>query len=325
MTTATATSLRPDQRRTERRLIPPFGDGGDPNALSNVLDSVLAKCRFSPFSDVPLLDEATCVLSIDDAEKPICPRFELVIDQLEELERRLSLHAEELAVGLSVRSRHLRRYEVLKEWTVDEVPETAWSPDPATLEKLQSGRGIEFVLGVQVTSQSESLALQGLEAGKVICRRVFAVTLPTENFSFPFQWVKFGGDTEYPEDALWVIEWSEPEGGRNYELPVDQVLKVLANERAQEPLRLAGGVHGANDIAWRMLAADITTQIWADVLKNYEGEPRMDDTETLVGQIYARLSRVSDLPYPEIQGLVRRDDSLVSLRNHVAKILRVVV
>ena len=47
----------------------------------------------------------------------------------------------------------------------------------------------------------------------------------------------------------------------------------------------------------------------------YEGEPREDDTETLVGQIYARLSRVSGLPYPEIQGLVQRDDSLVSLRN----------
>lgn len=324
MTTATATSLRPRQRRTERRLIPPFGDGADPNALSNVLDGVLAKCRFSPFSDVPLLDEATHVLSIEDAEKPICPRFELVIDQLDELERRLSLHAEDLAVGLSVRSRHLRRYEVLEKWTVDEVQE-AWSPDPAILEKFQSGRGIEFVLGIQVTTQSEALALQGLEAGKIICRRVFAVALPTENFSFPFQWVKFGGDTEYPEDALWVIEWSEPEGGRQYELPVDQVLKVLANERAQEPLRLAGGVHGANDIAWRMLAADITTQIWADVLKNYEGEPKEDDTETLVGQIYARLSRVSGLPYPEIRGLVQRDDSLVSLRNYVTTILRVVV
>ena len=96
---------------------------------------------------------------------------------------------------------------------------------------------------------------------------MFAVALPTENFSFPFQWVTFGGDPEYPEDALRVIEWSDPEGARQYELPVDQVLKVLANKRAHEPLRLAGGVHGANDIAWRMLAADITTQIWADVLK----------------------------------------------------------
>ena len=323
MTTTTATPLRPGHRRTERRLIPPFGDGTDPNALSNVLEGMLAKCRFSPFTDVPLLEEAHYVLSIDDAEKPICPRFELVVDQLDDLGRRLSVHAKDLAVGLSVRSRHLRRYEVLEKWTVDEVPET-WSPDPAKLKQFQSGRGIEFVLGIQVTTQSEALAFQGLEAGKIICRRVFAVAPPTENFSFPFQWVKFGGDMGYPEDALWVIEWSEPEGGQEYELPVDQVLKVLANDRAQEPLRLAGGVHGANDIAWRMMAADIATQIWADVLKNYEGEPKEDDRETLVGQIYARLSRVSGLPYPEIRGLVQRDDSLVSLRNHVTTILRVV-
>ena len=60
---------------------------------------------------------------------------------------------------------------------------------------------------------------------------------------------------------------------------VDQVLTVLVNERAEEPLRLVGGTHGANDIAWKMLAADITTQIWADVLAKYEGEPKEEDTE----------------------------------------------
>ena len=324
MTTAAATSLRPGQRRIERRLIPPFGDGSDPNALSNVLDGVLAKCRFSPFLEGPLLNETTHLLSIDDAERPICPQFELVIGQLDELDRRLSVHAGDLAVGLSVRSRHLRRYEVLASWAADEVPEV-WPPDPAKLQKFQSGRGMEFVLSIQVSAHREALALQGLEAGKVICRKVFSVTLPAENFSFPFRWVKFGGNTEYPEEALWGIDWNEPEDGRQYELPVDQVLTVLVNEKAREPLRLIGGVQGANDMAWKMLAADITTQIWFDVLDSYEGEPREEDTETLVGQIFARLSRVSGLPYPDIRGLVTRDDSLVSLRNHVTKILRVVV
>ena len=268
MTPGAATSPTPAQGRIERRLIPPFGDGAEPNALSNVLDGVLDRCRFSPFLDGPLIDENTHLLSIDDAERPICPQFELVIDQLDELDRRLSVHAEDLAVGLSVRSRHLRRYEVLERWAVDEVPE-AWSPDPAKLEEFQSGRGMEFVLGIQVSVHREALALQGLEAGKVICRKAFSVTLPAENFGFPCRWSKFGGDTEYPEEALWGIDWNEPEDGRQYELPVDQVLTVLVNEKAQEPLRLVGGVHGANDIAWKMLAADVTTQIWADVLANY--------------------------------------------------------
>ena len=323
MTTAAATSQWLGQHRVERRLIPPFGDGTDPNSLSNVLDTVLTKCRFSPFPDGLLLDETTYVLSIDDAERTICPQFELVIGQLDELERRLSLRAEDLAVGLSVRSRHFRRYEVLERWAVDEVPEV-WSPDSAKLEKFQSERGMEFVLGIQISVHRAALALQGLEAGKVICRKVFSVTMPSENFGFPCRWRKFGGDTEYPEEALWVIEWNEPEDGRQYELPVDQVLIVLINEKAQEPLRLTGSVHGTNDIAWKILAADITTQIWADVLADYEGEPKEDDTETLVGQIFARLSRVSGLPYPEIRGSVAPDDSLVSLRNHVTKILRVV-
>ena len=39
------------------------------------------------------------------------------------------------------------------------------------------------------------------------------------------------------------------------------MLTVLVNEKAREPLSLIGGVQGANDMAWKMLAADITTQI----------------------------------------------------------------
>ena len=73
-----------------------------------------------------------------------------------------------------------------------------------------------------------------------------------------------------------------------------------------------------------MLTADITTQIWADVLSKTDYEPDEDDTETLVGQVFARLSRVGDMPYTEIRRLVERDDSLTELRNLVAKILKVV-
>ena len=321
MTTATTTYAR--QRRVERRLIPHFGDGADPNALSNVLEAVLGKCRFSPFQDTPLLDETTYLLSVDDTERPICPQFELMIGELDELDRLLSLSAEDLAAGLSVRSRHLRRYAVLANWTVEDVPDV-WAPALDSLAQFQSGRGMEFVLSVRVSGHREALSKQGLEAGKVICRKVFSVSLPTDNFSFPFRWVKFGGETAYPEEALWAIEWNEPDDGRQYEIPVDQVLTVLVNEKAQQPLRLIGGVHGGNDIAWKMLAADITTQIWADVLANYEGEPTEEDVETLVGQIFSRLAGASSLPYSEIAGLVARDDSLTALRNHVAEIVRVV-
>ena len=324
MTTA-GTALRPGLRRIERRLIPPFGDGADPNALAVILDGVLAKCRFSPFFDTAVLDESTYILSIDDAERQICPQFDLFIDHLDELRKRLTVHAEDLAVGLSVRSRYLRKYEAIARWSVDEVPTEVWSPNPAKLGKFQSERGMDFILGVQVAAHRETLARQGLEAGKVICRKVFSVSLPTENFSFPFRWVKFGGETDYPEEALWGIEWNESEEGRQYELPVDQALTVLVNEKAQESLRAMGAVHGGNEMAWKMLAADIITQIWADVLLRAESEPKQDDMESLVGQIFARLSRVSGLPYPNIKELVTRDDSLVSLRNLVAKVLRLVV
>ena len=73
-----------------------------------------------------------------------------------------------------------------------------------------------------------------------------------------------------------------------------------------------------------MLAAEITTQIWADVLTNIEYEPDESDTETLGGQVFANLSRASELPYADVKGLVEEDEYLTKLRNCIARILRVV-
>ena len=311
-------------QRVERRSIPPFGDGTDPNGISNILDSVLAKCRFAPFADVAIDDQDTYFLSIDESERLIVPQFDIFIDQTDELSKRLDVQDEDLAVGLSIRCRHLRRYEVLEHWGMDTVPSEIWSPDPAKLDKFQSGRGMDFILGIQVASNREQLIRQGLGQGKVLCRKVFAVRAPVDNFSFPFQWAKFGGDTGYPEEALWVIEWDDPDDGSQFDRPVDQALKVLANGKAQGSLRAMGGVPGGNELAWRMLAADITTQIWADVLTKTETEPDKEDTETLLGQVFTRLSRASGLSYPAIKGLAGQDDSLTSLRHLVAKIFKVV-
>lgn len=82
--------------------------------------------------------------------------------------------------------------------------------------------------------------------------------------------------------------------------------------------------HGSNDLGWRMLAADITTQIWADLLSKTENEPNEEDHETLAGQVFARLSRASGIPYSDLKSLVGQDDSREELRSFVAQILNVV-
>ena len=308
--------------RKERRSIPPFGDGKDPNATSNVLDNILAKSRFTPFPNVGLDDIDTYFLSSEEATRAIEPKFEIVVNQVDELSGRLGLRERDIEVGMSIRSRYLRRYQVLQRWNLASIPLDPWSPAPEKIARLQSERGMDFVLAVRVVATRKQLILQGLDPNKVLARRVFSVKENVEAFTFPFRWVKFGEETKYPEESLWAIEWNELDDEAPFERPVGELLTVLVNEKAESPLRAMNEVHGANDLAWRMLAADITTQIWTDVLSKTENEPDETDQETLVGQVFARLSRASGIPYSDLKSLI--DPDVEELRGLVAKILTVV-
>ena len=310
--------------RRERRSIPPYGDGTSPNAISNILDRLLARCRFAPFEHVGFADQDTHFLSYDEAHSPINPRFDIVVDPLDELTSRLAVHEDDLELGLSARSPRLRRYVALQRWSLNDVPPESWSPDQAQLERLQCGKGMDFVLAMRVVSGRKDLEHHGLGKGKVLCRKVFSVKESADTLTFPFRWAEFGGDNGYPDEALWVIEWRDSDDDHQFERPVHEVLSVVVNLKAEVPLNEMGSTQGASDLAWRMLAADITTQICADVLSKIDYEPDENDKETLAGQVFARLSRVGNVPYTDIKGLVERDDSLTELRNMVAKILKVV-
>ena len=312
------------QQRRERRAIPPFGDGASPNAVSNILDSVLAECRFAPFAGMALGAE-THFLAEDEAEHPIEPRFRILLDRIDELGNTLGLHPEDLEVGLSVRNRHLRRYEILGKWGIAELPIDGWSPDPAMLKDLQSEREIDFILAVRVVASRGQLSAQGLDANKVLCRKVFSVREPSDASTFPFRWANFGEGTEYPEEALWVVEPKSPYDDDEFGLPVSDLLTVVVNASARDSLQAMDAAKGSNGLAWRMLAADITTQIWANVLSKIDYEPEEDDTESLAGQVFSRLSEASGRPYADLKELASGDDHNTELRNLVARILKVVV
>ena len=315
---------RIQRSRRERRLIPPYGDGTSPNAISNILDSLLARCRFAPFENVRCDEQDTYFLSYEDTYRPINPRFDIVVDHLDDLAGRLGVQEYDLELGISARSRRLRRYVALERWNLEDLPGELWSPDQAQLETLQCGRDMDFILAMRVASGRDELQPYGLGKGKVLCRKVFSVKESVDTRAFPFRWAEFGGDTGYPDEALWVIEWKDSDGDDRFERPVHEVLTVVLNLKAEGSLKAMGSAEGANDLVWRMLAAEITTQIYSDVLSNTDYEPEEDDKETLVGQVFARLSRVGNIPYSNIKGLVERDDSLTELRNIVAQTLRVV-
>lgn len=309
--------------RSERRHIPPFGDGSDPNSVSTFLDRLL-ECRFAPFPSHKLTDEDKYVLAPDELERPIEPRFEITVAGADRLPNALAARAEDFDLGISVRSRRIRTYRVLAKWPLDDTPKK-WKPDAAKLEDLQTGRGMDFVISVIVSADRAELAELGMALGKVITRKELSIKEPASP-SFPFEWIEFGGESGYPKESLWHIHWKDDAADSEspFALPIEQALVVYMNEAAESQLTAISQVAGAEGLAWRMLAADITTQIWAVVLKETEIEPDENDTDTLAGQTFARLSRASGKPYSELRELAAPEGRMGELRHLAAQIYGVV-
>ena len=314
------------RHRTERRPLPPFGDGRDPSALSSLLDGALDACRFAAFPDLALGADSDYILDSEDPYRAIAPQFELVVPGLADLTRHLDLRPEDLSVAVSVRGRHLRRYDVLGHWPVDALPAVPWRPPASRLAPVQTGRRLDFVISLRVVGHREQLRRIGIGVGTVLCRREFAIKEPPASESFPMEWVDFEG-SEHPVETLWVIEWREDIPER-YDCRVEEALRVLVNRRVEQPLLNMNRVAGVNSLGWKLMAADITTQIWADVLENVEDEPGESDHESLAGQVFSRLAAASGMSYAELPDLIhgddRRADKLSELRGLVAKLFNVV-
>ena len=307
--------------RRERRAIPPFGDGTNPNRVSQLLSSALESCRFAPFPDVPLMDGRTYFLNEGEQDRDLEPRFAFAPDKLERVAEIVGATLNDLNLSVSARVRHVKRYLPLKEWALNVVPR-AWDHKPQELQGIQSRSDISFIVSIRVTADRPALKENGLESGKVLSRREFAVRRPVDS-SFPIRWIDFG-KTDYPEEMLWVVVWEDPED-RDFALPVHETLTVWVNKRADQPLQKIAQVAQGGDLGWKMLAAEITTEIWHRVLNTIDNVPMEDDTDSLGGQVFTRLAAISGNSYPELIDMVKdADDSRTELRGHVARVLKVV-
>ena len=183
---------------------------------------------------------------------------------------------------------------------------------------------MDFVLSLRINANDSTLKLQGMQQYTVLVRKIFSIREKIEVSTFPFEWIEFNG-APYPTEALWVIEWYDPDSN-DFDHPVNELLKVYGNKRLDKPLTDLGRVRTARDLAWKMLAADITTQIWSHVLLKIEIEnlPDTEDTRTLAGQIFTRISRMTEKTYAEIKGLMEQNDGGAELRTLVAGILKVI-
>ena len=124
---------------------------------------------------------------------------------------------------------------------------------------------------------------------------------------------------------LWTIKWKDDDPGeRAYDRPVDEVLVVWGNSKAMATLSKIGGLAGSRSLAWKMLAAEIITEIWWEVISAIEELPSTSDYGTLAGQAFSRLSMVSGNSYEEIHGLRYDEDGRLELRKLISTIVKVV-
>ena len=323
MTTRSGTQVR--RKRRERRAIPPFGDGTHPNRVSNLLNSALEPCRFAPFPESGFISYEPYYLKSEEVDVEIIPRFHFVVDHIHELVNALGASEDDLKLSLSVRNRHLMRYDVMKEWDLSNIPVQAWSPDPDCLRPLQSHRDMSFILSMRVVADKPSLRKNGLDPGKVLCRKEFNVRESVSSSNFPFEWRKFGEETDYPEEMLWVVNWKVDSTDENpYERPVDEVLTVWGNSKAESALQKMGTVAGSHNLAWKMLTAEITTEIWWEVISTIVEPPSDADELTLAGQVFSRLSMESGKSYDDLHELRNDVNGRVELRKLISTIIKVV-
>lgn len=322
-------STRTARRHRERRILSPFGDGTQPHRVANLLNNTLAPCEFMPFPDGKFSPDSTYYLMASDNDRDIEPSFRFALDSSDEMIQSIGADKSDLSLIVSARNNDLKRYKPIGEWNLAKVPTSPWSPAPAKLQNLQSHKSMSFIVAIRVSNSTPKLLENGLDNGKVLCRREFHVREPSDSgASFPFEWFEFGPPTEYPDELLWAVEWLPTvEDGNPYKRPVKEALIVRGNTKAQQMLLDMNRVPGARGLVWKSIASEIVTDIWTTVITNCEDDPPVEgsDDDTLAGQVFKRISTEEDMPYEEIPGLTADAPDYTELRKIVAKVIKVVV
>ena len=323
------TSTQIARRHRERRMLSPFGDGTQPHRVTNLLNNTLASCEFMPFPDGKFSTDSTYYLLDSDDDRDIEPSFRFALDNSDEMTKSIGADKSDLSLIVSARNNHLKRYMPIGAWNLVEAPTSPWSPEPAKLQNLQSHKSMSFIIAIRVSNSTPRLQKNGLDNGKVLCRREFHVREPSDSgASFPFEWFKFGSPTNYPDELLWAIEWlPTEEDGNPYKRLVKEALIVRGNTKAQQMLLDMNRVPGARGLVWKSIASEIVTDIWTTVVTGCEDDPPIegDEDDTLAGQVFKRISTEADMPFEEVPSLVADAPDYTELRKIIARVIKVVV
>ena len=186
---------------------------------------------------------------------------------------------------------------------------------------------MDFVMSLRVASDRKELSEQGFLRGTVILRKVFSVKqLTIMESSFPMKWDDFG-KLGYPKEALWVIEWTGGDFDEEevFNRPIGEVLMVYLNNAAEATLNEMDEALGKG-MAYKMLATEILTQIFSDVIEHMKNEPTPGDTSTLAHQVLAKIEGVTGMDFDTIRETLKPDSDIShkDLRNYVAQVCKLV-
>ena len=316
------------RRHRERHILSPYGDGTQPHRVTNLLSNTLASCEFMPFSDGRFSSEGTYHLLTSDGSRDIESSFKLTLNRLDEMTHSIGADKSDLSLIISARSSDLKRYQPLGQWKLDEIPPFPWTPKPEKLRRLQSHTSMSFIIAIRVSNNNPGLEANGLDLGKVLCRKEFHVRKPSDTASsFPFEWFEFGPPSDYPAELLWAIEWFDADGDDNpYKRPIEEALIVRGNAKVEKLLLDMNRVPGAKGLVWKSIASEIVTDIWTTVITGCEDDPpeEQEDDETLAVQVFKRIATEADIPYEEIPSLIANAPDYTELRKIVAQAVKVV-
>ena len=279
-------------RHQEVRPLPPFVTVAD----------ALAGCRFAADREGVLDEVEHTYVERGRLHEGIAPHFRLVVDG-SLLAERTGVDLKDLKLTVTVRDVASKRYRVLRSWPVTDVMEPVdWSSEED--QPLRSNGGFEFNLAVSLQQPKDRRPNRAHRIGSILAQRTFSVSPEADAISFPMKFVDFG-PTRWPDDALWIVEYLQPDP--DFSQPLGDILELQINKKAERKLtQLARTPAGA--ILMEEIAIGVFCQVATRALRAKVPDDA-DSNDGVLKQVVAGLQRVSDRDAGDLARLALEDPS----------------
>ena len=219
---------------------------------------------------------------------------ELFVDvDVAELVSDTGLEQDDIVVSVIIRDRDLGRFEAVKEWRLDDLPEDAWSLDDS-LERFS--RSLRLDVSVVATPR---VSVTGADAtpipkGTLLAVKTFKIRSPSRALDFPFRIVEpeeMAKQRGLNRDTVVYVHWR----GEDVNRTPSELLEVWLNKEFEDKFRVLNGRHGGSivDHIGRNIAAQVYADVLTHVLGSDEGAEEPTSLVAIVGNLVERKLEMS--------------------------------